>query len=103
MTAEPYYIGADMVETIDNLAAGGSNLTTATISYALKDTAGTTISGGTGSYTGGTNGDYTATIESTVTDLLTDGVLYFLWVTISQGSNNDKRRLPRRAQYREAS
>lgn len=102
MAEGTYYIGEDMTETLDALTAGGSYLNAATITYALKDRSGTTITGGTGSYsyTASSDGDYTATIESTVTSLLSEDVLYYLWVTIVSGSYNGSRRLERRAKYR---
>ena len=50
--------------------------------------------------TAASNGDYTATVESTVTADLTDGAMYTVRVTISSGAYNDHRRIPHRACYR---
>jgi hypothetical protein len=84
------------------LSAGGGYLNSATVTYAVKTVTGTTLTGGTGSfsYTAASNGDYTATIESTVTTLMTPGATYVCEVTISSGSYNDKRYLRRTAQKR---
>ena len=87
---------------MDGLSAGGSFLNAATITYAIKTATGAAVSGGTGSYsyTAASDGDYTATIESTVTSAFSDGAAYYLEVTITSGSYNDFRRLKRIAQYR---
>ena len=97
-----HYIGCDMTESIEWLSVGGSYLNSATVTYALKDAAGTTLPGGTGSYsyTAASDGDYTATIEGTVTALMTAAAEYWLEVTIVSGSYNDFRRLRRVAAYR---
>lgn len=97
-----WYIGEDMTEDADAINVSGTYLNSATITYAITDAAGTAVSGGTGSYsyTAASNGDYTAVIESTVTTLLTEGGLYYLTVTGSQGNYNWRRRLPRWAAYR---
>ena len=96
------YIGSDTTLTLTGLSAGGSYLNSATVTYAIKTAAGAAVTGGTGSYsyTAASNGDYTATVESTVTDDLTDGALYYVEVTISSGSYQDFRRIPHRACYR---
>lgn len=103
MSAGVYDIASDMTETLTGLSAGAGYLNAATVTYALKDELGTTIAGGTGSYTytPASNGVYTASIESTVTTLLTVDKTYYLWVTIVSGAFNDQRRLPRLAKYRE--
>lgn len=55
----------------------------ATITYAVKDSAGATVSGGTGtlSYVTGSNGDYKGTIPDSVTSLLTENALYDVVIT----------------------
>lgn len=100
--ANVLYIGCDMTETITGLTGGGAYLNAATVTYALKDGAGNTVTGGTGSYsyTAASNGNYTATIESTVTTLCVDGVRYWLEVTMTSGGYNGFWRIPRFAQYK---
>lgn len=103
---KPWYIGEDMTETATGLSAGGGYLNSATITYALLDSAGVAVEvddvavTGSYSYTAASSGDYTVAIESTVTGVLTPGALYLLDVTGSQGSYNFRRRLERRAMYR---
>lgn len=96
------YINADSTLSLTGLSAGGSYLNSATVTYAIYTAAGEAVSGGTGSYsyTAASNGDYTATVESTVTADLTDGAMYTVRVTISSGAYNDHRRIPHRACYR---
>ena len=96
------YINADSTLSLTGLSAGGSYLNSATVTYAIYTAAGEAVSGGTGSYsyTAASNGDYTATVESTVTADLTDGAMYVVEVTIVSGSYNDFRRIPHRACYR---
>ena len=100
--ADVYFINCDMTESLTGLSAGGGYLNSATVTYAVKDASGATLSGGTGSYsyTAASNGNYTATIESTVTALMTPGHTYVCEVTITSGSYNDKRYLRRKAVYR---
>lgn len=101
-----WYVGEDMTETATGLTAGGSALNSATITYALLDSAGVAVEvddtpvTGSYTYTPASSGDYTAAIESTVTEVLTPGSLYLLDVTGSQGGYNFRRRLERRAMYR---
>lgn len=88
------YIGCDHTVSVTGLRiAGGAHLNAATITYSLQSTDGTEITGGSGSltYTPASDGDYTGTIESTVTALLTNKVLYLLILTIAESPYNDKR------------
>lgn len=99
------YISSDHTVTLTGLSGGGSYLNAATVTYALKDLAGTTVSGGTGtlSYTAASNGNYTGIIDATVTALLTDGGMYYVHATIVEGGYNDFRKLMLIAKYRDAS
>jgi len=98
------FIACDHNVTLTGLTAGGSYLNAATVTYALKTGLGVTVTGGTGTmtYTAASNGNYTGTIESTVTTLLSEGAGYRLEVTISQGNNDDFRVLQFTARYRDA-
>lgn len=100
--ADTIYIGSDHTITLEGLTGNGVYLNAATVTYALKTSAGTTVTNGTGSltYTAASNGDYTGTIESTVTSTLTDGALYRLEITITESPYNDFRRLDLWATYR---
>lgn len=89
MASEWIEVGTDRVETITGLVdADGNYLNAATITYALKDASGTTVSGATGSYsyTAASDGDYAATIDAVTTALLTPGQTYYLHVSVDQGS-----------------
>lgn len=100
--ATALYIGADHTVTYSGMTAGGSYQNSATVTYALKDAVLSTVSGGTGtlSYVAASSGNYSGSIESTVTSTLTAGQVYFLDITASQGSYNDFRRLELYAEYR---
>jgi hypothetical protein len=93
--------GSDETVTITGLYAGGY-LNSATVTYALVTEDGTAVSGGTGSfsYVAASNGNYTASIESTVTTLLTPGTTAYLNVTISESGYNDFRRIRCPVAYR---
>lgn len=58
----------------------------ATITYALKDTLGSTVTTGSLTYVSGTAGQYRGTIESTVAVL--NETEYVLEITASQGTRN---------------
>ena len=73
------------------------------VTYALKDSDGATIAGGTGSltYDGAGTGDYYGTIDADVTVLLTEDASYYIEITYTDGSGNDDfRRVKRVAGYR---
>lgn len=91
MALDPIPIGGDYALTLTGLSGGGAFLNSATVTYELKSPAGTTVGSGTMTYTAASNGNYAATIESTVTELLTANYRYKLCVTISQSSYNDYR------------
>lgn len=93
--ASPIFINADNNVTWTGATGGGSYLNSATVTYALKTTSGTTVSGGTGtlSYVSASNGDYSGTIESSVTTSLSEGAVYLLQITLVSGSYNDYRQL----------
>ena len=78
----------------------GNYLNAATVTYALKTVTGTTVTSGTLAYLGGSNGNYRATMQSTVTSTMTPGAEYRLEITFAQGDFDDFRRLPVWAQYR---
>lgn len=100
--ATAIYIAADRTVTYSGASAGGSYLNSATVTYSLKDATLTTVSGGTGtlSYVAASNGNYSGTIESTVTSTLTAGEKYYLDITLVSGSYDDFRRLELYAEYR---
>jgi hypothetical protein len=101
-----WHIGADEVESLTGLSAGGDYLNSATVTYALTDAAGVAVEvdevpvTGSYTYTTSSDGDYTAVIQSEVTGVLVDGRKYILEVTIVSGDYDDFRKLERRAQYR---
>jgi hypothetical protein len=95
------YIGADLTVEYNDATGGGSALTSGTCTYALKDSSGATVSGGTGNLTHSSGGDYSGTIESTVTSTLTEKGYYWLEITFAQSPYNDFRRIQYRAEYRQ--
>jgi len=103
------YISEDFRITLSGLSyetdAGVTTyLNAATVTYALKNAAGAAVAGGTGSlsYIAASNGNYVATGDKAVTVLLSEGVRYYLEVTIAEGSRDGFRRLELRAEYRGA-
>jgi hypothetical protein len=94
MALDPIPIGGDYALALTGLTGGGSYLNSATVTYELKAPSGTVVGSGTLAYTAASNGNYTATIESTVTGGLVATFRYRLCVTIAQSTFND---------YREAS
>lgn len=94
-------IGCDETVTWTGASAGGSYLNSATVTYSLKTATGTTLGTGTLSYTAASSGDYAGTIESTVTALLSEGVVYYVEYTLVSGSYNDFRRREFVARYRD--
>lgn len=69
-------------------AAAGVYLTTATVTFELFTAAGVSVSSGSLSYTAASNGNYRGVIESTVTDTLTSGGLYYVIFVLVQGAYN---------------
>jgi hypothetical protein len=103
----PLYIGDDMVAAwtgahyVDS-AGATQYLNAATVTYTLRDSALAAVASATGTlaYVSASNGNYRATVESTVTELLTEGATYYLDFVLSQSSYNGRRRLKLRAEYR---
>lgn len=82
-------------------ASDGSYLNSGTCTYTLKKAQdGTTVGSGTLTYVTASDGDYTGTIESTVTSSLVAGVKYNLDVTFVKAGYNDMRREVLTAAYR---
>lgn len=102
--ATPIYIAEDHAITLTGLNVEGSYLNAATVIYTLKTAKGATVTGGTGSlsYESSSDGNYSGTIQSTVTMLLKDGGSYFLDVVIVETPYDGRRRLPLIAAYRGA-
>jgi hypothetical protein len=99
-----HYVRVDMVEVLTGLADDQGNfINNAVITYNLKAPDQTVISSGSYAYDSGSNGNYRVTIPSTVTAQERVGNVYSLEVTISAGSLDDFRVLPRPAQYRGSS
>lgn len=99
---EPLPINSDYLLMLSGLSAGGVALNAATVSYALKNAAGTTIGSGSLAYLAATDGDYSATVPASTTALLVEGQLYTFFVTITQGGYTDHRSLNVRAYLRGA-
>ncbi len=94
--AEVAYEGASTVRrgTVTYLNSG-------TVTYALKDAAGTSLGTGTLAYDSGSNGCYYGTVDKVVTVLLTPDTDYYVEVTYTDGSGNDDfRRRQYFAEYR---
>lgn len=91
MALDPIPIGGDYALALTGLTGGGAYLNSATVTYTLKSPAGETVGSGSLTYTAESDGDYTATVESTVTGTLTATFRYKVCVTISQSSYNDYR------------
>lgn len=107
--ADVLYIAEDFKISLTGLsyttdAGVVTYLNAATVTYALKSAAGTTVTGGTGSlsYIAASNGNYTATGDKAVSVLLSEGAKYFLEVTAAEGGRDGFRRLELRAEYRGA-
>lgn len=96
------FIGSDMDVTVTKLKARALNvyLNSAVVTWTLDNSAGTELGTGTLDYEAASNGNYTGVIESSVTDLLTDGEDYTLTVTAVQGDYDDLRRFVLQARYR---
>lgn len=75
----------------------GDLLTSGTITYALKDSGGTSL--GTGSITYVSPGEFSGTILNAVTSTLVDNTTYYLEITVNSGQ--DFRRIPLTATYRQ--
>lgn len=101
MATKPIFIAADHDLAYSGAAGSGSYLNAATITWALKNAAGTTLASGSLTYTASSNGNYTGVVQSTDTSGLTAGLLYYLEITFTQGLYQDFRRLTRKATYRE--
>lgn len=92
----PYTLHPDCDETLTltGLTAGGSALNSATVTYAIKDSSGVTVTGGSGTMTAaGSGGNYSATVESTVTTLLVPGGYYYCDHVVTSAPYNDARRI----------
>lgn len=98
MATEYIYIGADMsleykTARIKNDDDTYTYLNSGTCTWKLLDEARSEISNGTLSYVAASNGKYTGTIESTVTNLLTRYKAYFIIITFAQTVYNDEREI----------
>lgn len=104
--SDSIYINEDNQVTWDamKLASSGEFVNDATVTYALKDNAGTGVSGGTGTldYVSGSDGNYSAIIDKTVTTLLSEGAAYYLELTATSGSADGFRRIRYVATYQGA-
>lgn len=82
------------------LGSTGVVVNDATVSYVLKDAAGSAVSGASGTLTyTGTPGKYSATLESTVS--LTPEATYYLECTAVAGGANGFRRIECVAAYQD--
>lgn len=108
------FIGADLLVEYGSVDVPGSGLfdnnlrafdNTATITFDLKDSANTSVSGAAGScsYLTGSQGCYRGVLEDAATATLTRGSTYDLVLTVA-GSNDrvDVRRISYIAKYRGA-
>lgn len=95
------FIASDVDVTVDDLTirSTAAAITTATVTYSLKDAS--LVELGTGTLSHVSAGDYLGVIESTVTDDLTENATYYVDVTIVSSSYNDFRRIKCTAVYRE--
>lgn len=86
------------------VAGSASYLNAATVTYAIKDAAGTAVTGATGTlaYVAASSGNYEGTLESSVLTAanFTEGAAYLVEFTLVSGSYNGFRRLVCRAAYR---
>ncbi len=101
----PIYISADNLVEWDGLkdASNGNYLNSATVTFTLKDSAGTAVTGASAiamTYVALSNGKYQGTLESTVS--LTEGGKYWLEVTATSGTIVGFRRIECYATYRGA-
>lgn len=99
------YIGADARVYYEGATVDGGTtyLSGGTVTYALKDGAGTVLATGSLTYDGGGTGDYYGVILSTVTALLAEDSVYYVEITYTDGAGNDDfRRLKYTAEYRGA-
>lgn len=85
--AVAYEIGNDKTLSVTGLAYNGSAINDATVTYAIKTAAGTTVASGTLT-PAGSGGDYSKVIESAVTGLFVDGAKYVQEITIVSGSRD---------------
>lgn len=101
MPPKPLYISCDNLIEYDGMIdeADGSYVNNATVTFALKDSDGNTVSSATGSlsYVSASNGIYQGVIVSSVS--LTAGTTYYLEITASSSSRDDFRRIECKAQY----
>lgn len=99
---DPIYIGVDndvVVRGFYNSGAG-NYLNSATVTWALKNSSGTSLATGSCSYVSASNGNYRGTIDSTDTASLTENATYYVEVTLTEGSITDFRRQRKTARYR---
>jgi hypothetical protein len=86
--ASSIFISADATLSYSTATGGGSALTTGTCTYAIKDSTGATVAGGTG------------TLSHTSAALLSQKQFYFIEITFAQSPYNDFRRIQYLADYR---
>jgi hypothetical protein len=99
--ANAIYFNCDHTVTVTGLRVGSATyLNDATVTYALKTASGTSVSTGTLTYVAASNGNYSGSIESSVTGTLTVGAMYVLEVTAVESPYDDFRRLELWCSYR---
>jgi len=79
----------------------GTVINDATVSVAIKSSAGTSIATASLDYVTGSDGNYEGTIPSTDVDTLVEGSTYYVELTAVSGNYNGFRRVDVRAAYHE--
>lgn len=94
------FIAADCDVTLEDLIirSTAASITTATVTYSLKDVS--LVELGTGTLSHVSAGDYLGVIESTVTDDLTENATYYVDITTVSSSYNDFIRMKCTAVYK---
>ena len=102
-SASAIHIGADENVTLTGMTGGGAYLNSASVAtWSLKlASTGAEVASGNLSYVASSNGNYLGVIPSSVTATLTEDARYWIDITFRQGDYDDRRRLVRRAAYRE--
>ena len=100
--ADLIHIGCDETIKLTGLKAtdSGLYLNSATVTWNLTKSDGTSLATGPLSYVADSDGNYMGVIESSATEGLVFGKEYTIIVIIASGNYNDERRLTRRAAYR---
>jgi hypothetical protein len=98
MAVKYLYLGNDYTATLTDLTGNGTDLTSATVTCAILDSAGAAV-GSAVTLTGAGN-DYTGALESSVFAALTPGSLCQVKFVASQGGYNAEWRETREVAYR---